>query len=302
MTEVDRDRFTRREFLKAGVSAAVAPAVFGWSRLLPSRRDHLPARVLGRTGARVSILGLGGQILLQTPDRWDEAVELINRALDLGINYCDTAAAYYPSELYYGEVMPERRHEVFLATKTGDRTRDGAWRSIEQSLVNLQTDHVDLIQVHSLDRFDHLDRALQPDGALAAMSEAREQGLTRFIGVSGHNADVLLSALHAFDFDTILVRINPLDPLRGDVIGSVLPVAHRRRMGVIAMKVMDRGGLLNRGVSPSSLLRYTLSQHVATAIVGCGSLRDLEENFETARTFRPLPRRQLRELERIFSS
>jgi aryl-alcohol dehydrogenase-like predicted oxidoreductase len=246
------------------------------------------------------MLGLGGQILLETPGMHDQAVELINRALDLGITYCDTAAQYYPSEVYYGEVMAHRRREAFLATKTADRTRDGAWQSIEQSLTNLQTDSVDLIQVHHLESLDELTQITQPDGALAAMTEARDQGLVRFIGLSSHYADVMLAALDAFDFDTVLARINPLDRIRGDFINRVLPVAQARGLGIIAMKAMDRGGLLDGRVRPSVLLRYTLSQPVTTAIVGCASLQNLEDNITTCRSFRPLTPAQADRVERVY--
>jgi aryl-alcohol dehydrogenase-like predicted oxidoreductase len=293
---------TRRRFLQAALGAVVsAPALSPWVRWpkYPDR-GQLPSRVLGRTGARVTILGLGGQILLETPGVHDQAVELINRALDLGITYCDTAAGYYPSETYYGEVMAARRREVFLATKTADRTRDGAWHSIEQSLTNLQTDRVDLIQVHHLDSLAELTQITQPDGALAAMTEARDQGMVRFIGLSSHYADVMLAALDAFDFDTILCRVNPLDRVRGDFIGRVLPVARGRGLGIIAMKVMDRGGLLDGRVRPSVLLRYTLTHPVTTAIVGCGSLRDLEDNIATCRSFRPLTPRQADKVEQVY--
>jgi len=299
----DQAGMTRRRFLQGALGAiAGGPALAPWmrSRRYPDR-GQLPTRVLGRTGARVTMLGLGGQILLETPGVHDQAVELINRALDLGITYCDTAAAYYPSETYYGEVMAHRRSEVFLATKTADRTRDGAWQSIQQSLTNLQTDHVDLIQVHHLDSFDELDQITQPDGALAAMTEARDQGLVRFIGLSSHYADIMLAALDAFDFDTMLARINPLDPVRGDFIGRVLPVARARGLGIIAMKVMDRGGLLDGRVRPSVLLRYTLSQPVTTAIVGCASIQNLEDNITTCRGFRPLAAAQADKVERVYA-
>jgi aryl-alcohol dehydrogenase-like predicted oxidoreductase len=245
----------------------------------------------------VSILGPGGQILLQTPDVHDEAVELINSAIDMGISYCDTAAGYRPSEIYYGEVMALRRREVFLATKAHDRTREGAWRSIEESLSNLQTDYVDLVQVHHLDHLDELDIILQPGGALAALTEARDQGLTRFIGVSSHDIDTLLAALDAFDFDTVLIRVNPLDPIRGDFIGRALPLARQHNMGIIAMKVMDRRRLVTAGFDPALLLRYTLTQQVSTAIVGCAGLDDLQANVHAARRFIPMDRRQRRLLE-----
>jgi aryl-alcohol dehydrogenase-like predicted oxidoreductase len=257
-------------------------------------------RLLGRTGARVSMLGLGGQILLQAPGQDEAAVALINRAIDLGINYCDTAHDYYPSEVYYGQVMATRRSEVFLTTKTADRTRDGAWANLEESLTRLQTDHVDLVKIHHLDSTSELDRILQPDGALAALTEARDQGLTRFIGLSSHTASVLLAALDAFDFDTVQFRVNPLDPIRGDFTSTVLPVALSRNLGVIAMKVMDQGTLLDGRATPATLLRYTLTYPVSVAIIGCGSMADLESNAAACRAFTPMAEAELQALEDLY--
>ncbi len=302
MPQRGSERITRREFLKAGLGALLLPAALKQRQsahtALPQRT--LPKRSLGRTGARVTILGLGGQRLLDTPGVRDDAVALINRALDLGINYCDTAHDYYPSEVYYGEVMPTRRAEVFLASKTSKRTRDGAWADIQQSLATLKTSQLDLIQLHHLDYREELDTVLRPDGALAALTEARDQGLVRFIGVSSHNSDTLLAALDGFPFDTVLVRVNPLDPIREKAVRRVLPVALARGIGVIAMKVMDCGGLLQMGGDPSTLLRYTLSHSLATAIVGCGSMEDLEKNVAACRRFRPMRASELRSLERHF--
>jgi len=159
---------------------------------------------------------------------------------------------------------------------------------------------VDLIQVHSLDSTDDLATIVGPDGALAALSEARDQGLARFIGVSGHVAEVMLAAIDAFPFDTVLMRINPLDPIRGDFAGNVLPVARARGIGIIAMKVMDRGRLLDGRSSPQTLLRYTLSHAVSTAIVGCGSIEELESNVAACRNFRPMTEAQMQALEDIY--
>lgn len=294
---------TRREFLRAGLAAALGQRVLRLpgNRGLPRHRNRLlPKRLLGRTGARVSMLGLGGQILLETPGCEEEAVALINRAIDLGINYCDTAHDYYPSEVYYGQVMATRRREVFLTTKTADRTRDGAWANLEESLTRLQTDHVDLVKVHHLDTTAELDQILQPDGALAALTEARTQGLTRFIGLSGHVADVMLAALEAFDFDTVQFRVNPLDPIRGDFTGTVLPLALSRNLGIIAMKVMDQGTLLDGRATPGTLLRYTLSHPVSVAIIGNGSIADLESNVLACRTFTQMDEAEMQALEDMF--
>jgi aryl-alcohol dehydrogenase-like predicted oxidoreductase len=254
-------------------------------------RNLLPKRKLGKTGEMVSIFGLGGQALLEQPDKADEAIALISRAIDLGVTYCDTARAYGPSEAYYGAVMKYRRREVFLTSKIYERPRDEAWLSIETSLRNLQTDYLDLIQIHSLRYPEELDLILRPYGALEACIEAREQGLVRYIGVTGHfDPQVINQAIRRFDFDTVLMPLNVADPAYLSFQRETLPLALERDLGIIAMKVPIRGRLLSEYLFQSidPLLRYALSCPISTAIIGCGSMADLEKNVTVARNFRPL--------------
>ena len=151
-------------------------------------------RTLGATGVQCSILGLGGESALYR--RSDAAVGIINRALELGVNYFDTAPLYQNSELNYGAVTSYARDRMFLATKIEQRDRDGAWRQFESSLRRLRTNYVDLLQIHHLDDLAEVEAVLRPDGAAAIVEEARAQGLVRFVGISGHSdPDVLLSAL-----------------------------------------------------------------------------------------------------------
>jgi predicted aldo/keto reductase-like oxidoreductase len=253
--------------------------------------DLLPRRKLGKTGERVSIFGLGGQALLEQPDGADEAVALISRAIDLGVTYCDTARAYGPSESYYGAVMKYRRPEVFLTSKIYERPRDEAWQSMETSLGNLQTDYLDLIQIHSLRYTEELDLIMKPYGALQAAIEAREQGLVRYIGVTGHfDPGVINQAIQRFDFDTVLIPINVADPRYLSFQKKTLPLALEKDLGIIGMKIPIRGRLFNEGLfrSIDPLLRYALSCPITTAIIGCGSMAELEENVTVARNFRPL--------------
>src|SRR4029077_20821328 len=163
---------------------------------------------LGSTGTQCSILGLGGESALYHHS--DAAVRIIVRALELGVNYFDTAPLYQDSELNYGEVIPQARNRMFLATKIDQRDRDGAWRQFENSLERLRTGHVDLLQIHHLDEHAEVDAVLRSDGALAMAEQARAQGLVRFIGISGHSdPDVLLRALQGYRFDTLLLAMNP---------------------------------------------------------------------------------------------
>jgi aryl-alcohol dehydrogenase-like predicted oxidoreductase len=252
--------------------------------------ETLPQRVLGRIGRPVSILGLGGGGLLSRTHDERAAVELVNHAIDAGVNYLDTAPTYGPSEEHIGKVMRHRRDEVFLATKVYPRIGDEAHRTIENSLRRLQTDRIDLIQVHDMATREEIDRMMSPDGSLAAMIEAREQGIVRWIGVTGHkDPDALIYAIERFDFDTVLMPVNIADRHYLSFVDGVLPPALERNMGVIAMKVFCAGGVFESlDVTPAEALRYALSFPVATAIVGVDDLRQLDENLRTARDFRPM--------------
>ncbi|MDA2914204.1 aldo/keto reductase, partial [Acidobacteriia bacterium AH_259_A11_L15] len=260
--------FERRDFLKLGTAAAagflargVLPAAEQEPRTLPAlpsnplTREAMPTRNLGRTGYRVGIFSLGGQAALERPNNHEVAVALVERALDLGVNYVDTAAMYGGAERwsqrYIGEVMNHRRREAFLATKTHDRTRDGSWRLLEQSLRLLQTDHLDLWQIHNLSRMGQVEQIFSPGGALEAVQEAREQKIVRFLGVTGH-ADpyVLAEAIRRFPFDTILMAVNAADRHHLSFVDHLLPLAVEKQMGIIGMKVPARGRLLYSWTPP----------------------------------------------------
>ena len=235
----------------------------------------LPRRTLGKTGVEVSTLALGGVIGMQLPASDDhDPVVLAETVLDLGITYFDTAPAYNngQSETNYGQVLARRRSEVFLATKTGDRTHDGTLRSIEQSLQRLRTDHVDLIQIHGVSANEDLDAWEKPDGVLTALRRLRDQKVTRFIGLTGHDsASKLRQAIERYEFDTILTTLNPVSrrqPFREEL----LPLANAKRMGVIAMKVMGGGnGCLALGNPLKKVLR---PYHDETSRAGRGNVVD----------------------------
>ena len=192
----------------------------------------LPTRPLGRTGHDATLFTLGGEGVLRTHGRTAEAVAVIHRALDQGVNYCDTAPAYASSMDYYGAALGDRRAEIFLASKTADRTRDGSLRILDDSLRRLRTDHLDLWQLHDLRTKVDLDRIFAKGGALEALIQAREEGRCRFLGVTGHHDPaILLEALRRFAFDTVLVALNAADVHRLSFIQSVLPEAARQGMG-----------------------------------------------------------------------
>lgn len=322
----------RRALLKLGAAAAAGFLARDLSAEVPKEGPKtatafpenprtaaaMPMRNLGRTGYRVGIFSLGGQAAVEQPDNEPVAVPIVEKALDLGINYIDTSARYGGekrwSERYIGQVMKRRRHEAFLATKTHDRTRDGSMKLLETSLKLLQTDHVDLWQIHNLTSMGEVDRIFATDGAVWAMQEARAQKLVRFLGVTGHaDPDVLLAAIRRFPFDTILMAVNAADPHHLSFQKELLPTAVEKEMGIVGMKIPARGRILasfnpppperqsawTRGATgPGTLtmgeaMRYTLSLPVSTVIIGVDSITQLEENVKIARSFTPLSAGQL---------
>jgi aryl-alcohol dehydrogenase-like predicted oxidoreductase len=258
-------------------------------------------RTLGRTGARVLPVSLGGEGILRTTGRAREAVPVILEALRLGVRYCDTAPAYQQSQDYYGEAFraagPAARRGVFLASKTHHRTRDRALRLLDDSLHRLGTDWLDLWQMHDLREPDELDVLFGKGGALEAAIEARAEGRVRFIGLTGHHDPaVLLEAMRRFSFDNVLVALNPADPRRLPFVPSVVAEARRQGMGVVGMKVMA-GGRLVRDVAAAELIRYAATV-ADTVIIGCSSVEEVRENLAAARAFTPASPAELRALER----
>ena len=248
-------------------------------------------RTLGRTGARVLPVSLGGEGILRTSGRAREAVPVIVEALRLGARYCDTAPAYQQSQDYYGEAFrslgPAARDGVFLASKTHERARDRALRLLDDSLRRLGTDRLDLWQMHDLRYTDELDVLFGRDGALEAARQAQADGRVRFIGLTGHHDPaVLVEAMRRFPFDNVLVALNPADPRRQPFAPTVVAEARRQGMGVVGMKVMAAGPLV-REASPRDLIRYAASI-ADTVIIGCSSVAEVRENLAVARDFTPM--------------
>src|SRR5713226_7831143 len=284
---------SRRGFLeRLGVGTAAGAALPLFKSTAKGATNTLPHRTLGRTGASVSILAFGcGSRFLMYEDE-DKALAALNRGLDLGITYLDTAFAYGDgkSETRVGKVMATRRKEVFLATKIPDRTRDDFLRRLEGSLKRLQVDQVDLVHIHSLGRADDLSKIEAPDGALKGLLEAREQKLTRFIGMTSHtDGEVMALAIERHPLDCVQMALNA--SRNGHFEEVALPAANRKNLGVIAMKVTGQEFLLGEGPGKSdvpSLLRYSLSLSVTTAVIGMPRVEFIERNSEVARSFSPL--------------
>ena len=267
-----------------------------------STTDLIPTRTLGRTRAKVSILAFGcGSRFLMYKDQ-DSATAILNRAIDLGITYLDTAYAYGDgeSETRVGRVMASRRKEVWLATKIPDRSRDEFLRRLEASLKRLQTDHVDLVHIHSLGQADDLAKIEAPDGALKGLMEAREQKMARFVGMTSHtNGEVMAKAIERHDLDCVQMALNASRNGRFEELA--LPAANAKKLGVIAMKVTGQEFLVGEGpgkADMSSLLRYSMSLPVTTAVVGMPRPEMLAHNVETARSFSPLNDQEKERLRR----
>ena len=261
-----------------------------------SSNMQIPKRRLGKTGEKVSILGLGGEGVLRTEGRAEEAGVLINLAIDLGINYFDCARAYLGSESYYGSALGERRDEIFLAGKSHARTRSGALNHLDLTLRNLKTDYLDLWQVHDVQTQDDVERIFSAGGAVEAFVEARDEGRVRFIGITGHlNPEVILDCIERFDFDTVLLPINPAEPAYMSFIEGALPAANKKGLGLIGMKVYLKGFVkeISGFQSFEPYFRYALTHPISTAIIGCDTVAQLEENVEFAGAFEPLSKEEM---------
>jgi aryl-alcohol dehydrogenase-like predicted oxidoreductase len=264
----------------------------------------MPERILGRTGVKVPIFGLGGagQTPLSQNGQERASIQIIEQALRLGIRYFDTAANYGPSEENYGKVLPPHRNNIFLASKTDSRFRDGALRELERSLKRLKTDHLDLWQMHHVSFREELDRLFGKGGAIEAIEEAKRQKLIRFAGISGHHEpDVIAEGIRRYEFDTALLSVNAADVHHPrSFIKKVLPIARSKNTGVIAMKVPAYGRLLRQGVldGMEQALNYTLSQPgVHCCVVAAENPEQLTHNVEAARRFIQLNASQLASIE-----
>src|ERR1700758_4103605 len=319
----------RRSFLKTTGALTAAALTTALPTISPAaetaKPQPMPTRNLGKTGYKVGIFSLGGQAALEHAHNEDAAVPIIERALDLGINYIDTSSIYGGperwSEQYVGKVMKTRRNEAFLATKTKERTRDGSMQMIEKSLQLLNTDHVDLWQLHDIGTMYDVNEVFAKGGAMEALLEMQQQKVVRYIGITGHyRPDSLIECINRHDFDTILMAMNAADPHHYSFSEALLPLAVEKQMGIIGMKIPGRWRLLSTWTPPpieqqkhswegmtiqtsspgtlkmSEALYYTLSRPVSTVIIGCDSIAQLEENVQLAREFTPLNEKQQTEL------
>lgn len=249
----------------------------------------METRPFGKTGESFPILSFGAQRIVDEEGcNQDQALEILNTALDRGIRYFDTAWIYSQgqSEERVGLVARHRRDEMWIATKTWDVTSDGARRQIEDSLTRLQTDHVNEWRLHNVWDFERLDQMTGKGGALEAAIQAREEGIVRHISISGHtNPQVQIEALRRFPFDTALVAVSVLDHFIYSFAEEFLPVAAKMGIGVVGMKIF---GYKKLAQFADRALRYALALPLTTVIAGCSTLAELEADLAVAETFTPM--------------
>jgi predicted aldo/keto reductase-like oxidoreductase len=249
----------------------------------------METRPFGKTGKSFPILSFGAQRIVDEEGcNEEQAIQILNTALDRGIRYFDTAWIYSQgqSEKRVGMVARQRRDEMWIATKTWDTTRDGARRQLEDSLTRLQTDHVNEWRMHNVWGFDRLDQVTAKGGSLEAMIQAREEGLVRHLSISGHtDPQVQIEALRRFPFDTALVAVSVLDHFIYSFAEEFLPVAAQKGVGVVGMKIFGYKKLAHVA---GRALRYALGLPLTTVIAGCSTLAELEADLAVAESFTPM--------------
>jgi uncharacterized protein len=296
---------TRREILGGAAASALlagkaAAATAGQTRML------------GRTGTRPSIIAMGcGESWWRHSGDEETALGTLTLALDSGITYLDTGQTYGKgtSETWVGKGLKGRRDGIFVATKISTRDPDEAMRETERSLQRLQTGQIDLLHIHNLQGEEDLARIERKGGLLDAVRKMRDQKITRFIGITSHlNPATLKTAIERHDFDCVQMALNAA--MQGHYDGQTsrpghsyesmaLPVARKKNMGIIAMKVTGRNNLV--GASPEKsgaqdLIRYALSLPISVAVVGMGEAAHVRQNAELARTFQPMPEAEMKSL------
>jgi len=317
-------RPTRRELLQTtallGVAGAAMAAGVGTSETAAGEPAHVAEglavpptvkrgdmlyRTLGRTGAQVSLVGLGGHHIGRPPDE-AEGIRIIRHAIDHGITFMDNCWDYHDggSELRMGKALRDGyRAKVFLMTKIDGRTREAAARQIDESLRRLQTDHIDLMQHHEIIRLEDPDRAFAPGGAQEALLEARTAGKIRFIGFTGHKDPFVhlrmleTAQQHGFHFDAVQMPLNVMDGHFRSFEQQVVPVLVREQIGVLGMKSMGDGIILGSGVvSPIECLHYAMSLPTSVVITGMEQIDRVDQALQAVRTFTPLSVQQMADL------
>jgi aryl-alcohol dehydrogenase-like predicted oxidoreductase len=254
----------------------------------------IPTRLFGKIGPAVTQIGLGGEGTLRTFERSPDALSVIKEAALQGITYFDSAKAYAGSEGYYGEFWREHlslRSRIFQTSKSAARSLDGATRELSQTLTNMGLHHLDLWQIHDIRTREDIERIEGPNGALEAFVEARDAGLVRFVGVTGHyDPEILLHAVKNWPVDAVLMPVNPAEAVLGGFLDDVMVAASDRGLAIIGMKVLGGSHYISTeaGITPELLIRFALSKGITLAIVGCSSSREVQALARVGREFEPL--------------
>ena len=292
---------TRREFLEMGVAASLAAGTenIAWAA---DTKAEVPRRTLGRTGEKVSMVGLGGYHIGSQKDE-QESIRIIRTALDSGINFLDNCWDYNDghSEIRMGKALRDGyRQRAFVMTKIDGRTKKAAAQQIEESLRRLQTDRIDLLQFHEIIRMEDPDRVFAAGGGMEAAVEAQKAGKVRYIGFTGHKSpDIHLKMLETadtrqFHFDTVQMPLNVMDAHYNSFGQKVLPVLVKKEIGVLGMKPMGDGLILrSKTVEPIECLHYAMSLPTSVVITGCDSVARVEQAVMAAKTFKPLSETQV---------
>ena len=302
----------RRNFLKTTAAALPLISLFP-ADLGAIEREAIPGKIekrtLGRTGEKLSMIGFGGIVVMDaTPE---QASQRVSEAIDYGINYFDVAPSYGDAELKLGPALKPYRKNVFLACKTTERTKEGSRKELEQSLKRLQTDHVDLYQLHAVNTLSDVNTILSPDGAMETYLAAQKEGKIRFIGFSSHSVEAAMELLKRFNFDTILFPVNYTTWYAGNFGPQVLQLAQQKKMGILALKSMVKGpwpkGATNKlpkcWYEPLSDpddalmgLRFTLS-HPVTAAIPPGNENLFKMALELSPKIKPLTQGEIAQIK-----
>lgn len=292
--------YSRREFLKLSVASAMSLSLSNFTNM-SKPRNGIPYRKLGKTGLEISILTVGGHAIGVQHLTEQESIRIMRRAIDEGVNFFDNAWDYHNggSEERMGKALQDGyREKVILMTKHHGRTPEYARNHLEDSLRRLQTDYIDVWQFHELDESWEVD-SIYESGVLDFALRAKEEGKIRHIGFTGHfRPSIHLEMIHrGFEWETIQMPVNVLDQHYLSFSKNVLPVAVERNMGVIAMKTLGGGRLYEEGiVTPDEALRFAWTLPVSTVCSGIESMKELEENIESARNFTPMTESEIEEL------
>lgn len=261
---------------------------------------------LTETGSKITMVGLGGEGVLRTHMKMTQAREVIQMAVKQGITYFDSARVYADSEVYYGSVwreLSETRREIFQASKSASRDKAGALSDLEETLERLETDYLDLWQIHDVRTENDLKAISAPGGALEGFLDAKSSETVRFIGVTGHHDPAILTkAVQEWPVDAVMMPVNPVEGILGGFLTSTLPAAREKGIAIIGMKILGGSHYvhLKSGITPQLLIRYALSQDITVAIVGCSSAEEVNTLADTGRNFKPLSSDKSSQLLKVF--